>query len=142
MTVEPTARLAVLIDGDNVAPNSVAKLFAEIAKYGTASVRRIYGDWSNRNLNGWRDYLANTRSNRFSSSPTHGKNSTDIAMVIDAMDLLYTRSLLRLLHRFERWRLHAVGDADPGAGPPRVWGREAQDTRFLRQRLRKIYLSR
>jgi uncharacterized LabA/DUF88 family protein len=86
-----TARLAVLIDADNTAPRIGDPLLAEIAKYGVASVKRAYGDWTRPNLNGWKDSL-----NRHAIRPmqqfayTTGKNATDGAMIIDAMDLLYT----------------------------------------------------
>jgi uncharacterized LabA/DUF88 family protein len=86
-----TARLAVLIDADNTAPRIGDLLLAEIAKYGVASVKRAYGDWTRPNLNGWKDSL-----NRHAIRPmqqfayTTGKNATDGAMIIDAMDLLYT----------------------------------------------------
>ena len=83
-------KVAVLIDGDNVTSKVIAALLAEVAKVGTASVRRIYGDWSKAHLNGWRECLPNTPFNRSSNSPTPGKNSTDRTLVIDAMDLLYT----------------------------------------------------
>lgn len=84
-------RLAVLIDADNAQPGIVEGLLAEIAKYGTAHVKRIYGDWTLPNLGGWKDMLL-----RYSIQPiqqfryTKGKNATDGAMMIDAMDLLYT----------------------------------------------------
>ena len=83
--------LAVLIDADNASPAIVSGLLAEIASYGTASVKRIYGDWTHKHLGGWKDELL-----RHSIQPvqqfayTTGKNATDIAMIIDAMDLLYT----------------------------------------------------
>ncbi|MBD8898081.1 NYN domain-containing protein [Rhodanobacter sp. DHG33] len=83
-------KLAVLIDADNARPAIVEGLLAEIAKYGTAHVKRIYGDWTKPDLNGWKDALL-----RHSIQPiqqfryTVGKNATDSAMIIDAMDLLY-----------------------------------------------------
>ncbi len=85
------AKLAVLIDADNARPAIVEGLLAEIAKYGTAHVKRIYGDWTKPDLNGWKEVLL-----RLSIQPiqqfryTVGKNATDSAMIIDAMDLLYT----------------------------------------------------
>ena len=85
-----TAKLAVLIDADNARPAIVEGLLAEIAKYGTAHVKRIYGDWTKPDLNGWKEVLL-----RLSIQPiqqfryTVGKNATDSAMIIDAMDLLY-----------------------------------------------------
>jgi uncharacterized LabA/DUF88 family protein len=90
-TTSDTGRLAVLIDADNVQPGIVDALMAEIAKYGVASVKRAYGDWTRSNLNGWKDSL-----NPHAIRPiqqfayTSGKNATDSAMIIDAMDLLYT----------------------------------------------------
>lgn len=86
--------LAVLIDADNTPPAIVDGLFEEIAKYGTASVKRIYGDWTKPNLGGWKKVLLD-----YSIQPvqqfayTTGKNATDSSLIIDAMDLLYTRDL-------------------------------------------------
>ncbi|EME88794.1 uncharacterized protein MYCFIDRAFT_125511 [Pseudocercospora fijiensis CIRAD86] len=83
--------LAVLIDADNVSAKHIAGLLAEVANYGTASVRRIYGDWTSPYMASWRACLL-----EHSLAPiqqfayTTGKNATDGAMIIDAMDLLYT----------------------------------------------------
>ncbi|MBZ0223252.1 MAG: NYN domain-containing protein [Dokdonella sp.] len=83
-------KLAVLIDADNARPGVIEGLLGEIAKYGTAHVKRIYGDWTLPNLGGWKEVLL-----RHSIQPiqqfryTVGKNATDSAMIIDAMDLLY-----------------------------------------------------
>ena len=88
---ERSARLAVLIDADNASPRIVEGLFEEIARIGEASVRRIYGDFSSARSKGWADELA-----RYAIIPqqqfayTQGKNSSDIALVIDAMDLLHS----------------------------------------------------
>lgn len=91
MTSESTAKLAVLIDADNAQPKMVSLLLAEIAKYGTAFVKRAYGDWTTPNMNGWKEQLlANSIQPIQQFAYTYGKNSTDAAMVIDAMDLLYT----------------------------------------------------
>lgn len=86
-------RLAMLIDADNASANLIEELLQEVAKYGTAYVKRIYGDWTNTRLNKWKEKL-----NRFAIQPmqqfayTTGKNSTDSALIIDAMDLLYTQN--------------------------------------------------
>jgi len=91
MTDGPAQKLAVLIDADNAQPSIVEGLLAEIAKYGTANVKRIYGDWTGSHLRGWKEVLL-----LYSIQPiqqfryTIGKNATDAAMIIDAMDLLYT----------------------------------------------------
>ena len=92
MATEPRSpRLAVLIDADNTSPRIAAGLFEEVAKIGEASVRRIYRDFSSSRLKSWADLL-----NKFAIVPhqnfayTTGKNASDIALVIDAMDLLYS----------------------------------------------------
>jgi len=86
-----TETLALLIDGDNASPKIVLGLLAEIANYGTASVRRIYGDWTKPNLNGWKECLLEHSIQPVQQfAYTTGKNATDGAMIIDAMDLLYT----------------------------------------------------
>lgn len=84
-------KLAVLIDADNVTPKVANGLFAEIAKYGTASLKRIYGDWTTPALKGWKECLLEHSIQPIQQfSYTSGKNSTDGALIIDAMDLLYS----------------------------------------------------
>ena len=84
--------LAVLIDADNAAPAIVEGLFEEIARYGVASVKRIYGDWTKPNLGGWKKVLLDQSIQPMQQfAYTLGKNATDSALIIDAMDLLYTR---------------------------------------------------
>jgi uncharacterized LabA/DUF88 family protein len=91
MAIEKTERLAVLIDADNTQATIIEGLLAEVAKYGTSSVKRIYGDWTSTALRSWKEVLL-----EYSIQPiqqfgyTKGKNATDSAMIIDAMDLLYT----------------------------------------------------
>ncbi|MEO8590584.1 MAG: NYN domain-containing protein [Flavobacteriales bacterium] len=85
-------RLAVLIDADNVPSRSVKEMMEEMSKYGTPTFKRIYGDWTNTALSGWKQVLnehAIVPVQQFSY--TSGKNSTDSALIIDAMDILYTR---------------------------------------------------
>jgi uncharacterized LabA/DUF88 family protein len=85
------ATLALLIDGDNASPKIVAGLLAEVAKYGVAGVRRIYGDWTKPNLTGWKSCLLEHSIQPIQQfAYTTGKNATDGAMIIDAMDLLNT----------------------------------------------------
>lgn len=88
----PDRRIALLIDADNVSHIKIAPMLAELSRYGTANIRRAYGDWASAGLKGWRDKLhsfAIRPIQQFSYSP--GKNATDIALVIDAMELLYTQ---------------------------------------------------
>jgi uncharacterized LabA/DUF88 family protein len=88
---ESAARLAVLIDADNTRPGITDALLAEVAKYGTATVKRAYGDWTGTQLRGWKDQLlAQSIQPIQQFAYTSGKNATDAAMVIDAMDLLYS----------------------------------------------------
>lgn len=84
--------LAVLVDADNVSPSRIGGVLAEIATYGTASVKRVYGDWTKSQLRGWKDAASEhviQPMQQFDN--TTGKNATDSALIIDAMDLLYTR---------------------------------------------------
>src|ERR1700748_1917002 len=88
---ENTARLAVLIDADNAQPSITEGLLAECAKSGTAHVRRASGDGTAPNLRGWKDHLLSQSIQPIQQfAYTTGKNATDAAMVIDAMDLLYS----------------------------------------------------
>jgi uncharacterized LabA/DUF88 family protein len=91
MVSENAARLAVLIDADNAQAAIVDNLLAEVARYGTAHVKRAYGDWTGTSLKGWKDrLLAQSIQPVQQFAYTTGKNATDSAMVIDAMDLLYS----------------------------------------------------
>lgn len=87
-------KLAVLIDADNASSGNVSTLFTEITKYGVASIKRAYGDWSKPHLKSWQDILltyAITPIHQFAY--TKGKDATDMQLIIDAMDLLYSNSL-------------------------------------------------
>jgi uncharacterized protein (TIGR00288 family) len=85
-----TTRIAVLIDCDNVSPTHASAVLEELATYGTPTIKRAYGDWTTNQLSGWKGEL-----NRLAIQPTQqfsytvGKNSTDSALIIDAMDLLW-----------------------------------------------------
>lgn len=90
MSQNDTAKIAVLIDGENMAAKYAAAIFEEIASFGEASVRRIYGDFSGDKLKGWVKVMADLAiipQQQFQN--TVGKNADDIALVIDAMDLLH-----------------------------------------------------
>ncbi len=83
-------RIAVLVDGDNTQPSLIEGILTETTKYGLVAVRRVYGDWTEPSMKGWKDAL-----NRLAIQPiqqfryTVGKNATDSALIIDAMDILY-----------------------------------------------------
>ncbi len=91
---EQTLRLAVLIDADNAQASVIEGILAEVARFGEASVKRIYGDFTSPNSSSWKKVLQ-----KYAIKPvqqfayTTGKNSTDSTLIIDAMDLLYTRRL-------------------------------------------------
>src|SRR5436305_591396 len=85
--------IAVLIDGDNAQSKLIKELFEEVSKYGKATIRRIYGDWTTPQMTSWKDII-----NQYSINPiqkfsyTTGKNSTDSSLIIDAMDILHSKS--------------------------------------------------
>ena len=87
-------RIALLIDADNSPASKIDEVLDELANYGVINIRRAYGDWKSRHLNAWEDVL-----HEYAIQPiqqfayTKGKNATDAAMIIDAMDLLYTKQL-------------------------------------------------
>src|SRR6476619_4132343 len=88
---DDSTRLAVLIDADNTSAKLIGEMFEELAGYGTITVKRAYGDWTNPHLNGWREVLlGNAISPQQQFAYTYGKNATDSALIIDAMDLLYS----------------------------------------------------
>lgn len=94
LVTQSNRRIALLIDADNVSHTNIAAMLAELSKYGTANIRRAYGDWGSGGLKGWKAKLhefAIRPIQQFSYST--GKNATDIALVIDAMELLYTQKL-------------------------------------------------
>ncbi len=91
---EGQKRLAVLIDADNTQPAIIDSLLEEIANYGIATVKRIYGDWTSTHLKGWKEVLLEHAIQPIQQfAYTRGKNATDSAMIIDAMDLLYTETM-------------------------------------------------
>lgn len=86
--------IAVLIDGDNAQARLIKELIEEVSKYGKATIRRIYGDWTTPQMNSWKEII-----NQYSINPiqkfsyTTGKNSTDSSLIIDAMDILHGQSV-------------------------------------------------
>ena len=91
MSDEWDLRLAVLIDADNAPRSALGDVMAEVAVYGTPTIKRIYGDWTTPNLASWKPLLLENAITPVQQyGYTTGKNSTDSAMIIDAMDILYT----------------------------------------------------
>lgn len=92
--VTPTQRIAMLIDGDNAQPSMIEAMLAETTKYGLITIRRIYGDWTASNMGGWKDVLQTHAIQPIQQFRyTVGKNATDSAMIIDAMDIFYSGSV-------------------------------------------------
>ncbi len=88
------SKIAILIDGDNAQPSLIGKMLAEASKYGSVTIRRIYGDWTEPHLKSWKEtlhYNAIQPIQQFRY--TIGKNATDSAMIIDAMDILHEKSV-------------------------------------------------
>lgn len=84
-------RIAVLIDADNISHHYVQPMMQEIARYGNPTIKRIYGDWTKPNLAGWKNHLLDYALNPVQQfAYTTGKNSTDSALIIDAMDILFS----------------------------------------------------
>ncbi len=92
--METDIRLAVLIDGDNIPSAYVREMMEEIAKYGNPTIKRIYGDWTRPGLAKWKDLLLEHAIQPIQQyGYTTGKNATDSAMIIDAMDILYSEKV-------------------------------------------------
>ena len=85
-----TNKIALLVDGDNASPKLLSLILEEASKYGKVTVRRIYGDWTSSHMNAWKTILNEMAFNPIQKfSYTSGKNSTDSALIIDAMDILH-----------------------------------------------------
>lgn len=115
-------KIAVLIDADNASAKNIENTLASIEEYGTIVIKRVYGDWSRQNLHKWKDY-----ANKYSLksiqaySFVKGKNSTDAALIIDAMDILYLKTVdafcivssdcdfTGLIHRIKEDGLFTIG---------------------------------
>ena len=135
-----TCRLAILIDADNTSPRIAAGLFEEVAKFGEASVRRIYGDFSGQRLKAWADILQKYAIDPYQQfAYTTGKNASDIALVIDAMDLLQ-RSIRRFLSCLVGQRLHAPCVSSPGTGCRCLRLRRAEDAREFPSGVPQVHL--
>ncbi|MES9900421.1 MAG: NYN domain-containing protein [Sedimenticola sp.] len=93
MPTEKVENIALLIDADNSPSKSIQQILNELAKYGKVNIRRAYGNWVSNNLNGWQTILHDHAIQPIQQFDlTKGKNATDIALTIDAMDILYTKN--------------------------------------------------
>jgi uncharacterized protein (TIGR00288 family) len=94
LNTHPEKRIAILIDGDNAQSSLMEQLVLEASRFGNATIRRVYGDWTTANMKSWKDIL-----NSYAFQPiqqfryTVGKNATDSAMIIDAMDILHKQEV-------------------------------------------------
>lgn len=87
-------KIAILVDGDNAQPKLLKSIVEEVSKYGKATIRRIYGDWTSPQMNSWKDKLNDMSFNPIQKfSYTTGKNSTDSLLIIDAMDILHNKNV-------------------------------------------------
>ena len=103
MAIDSAGTLALLIDGDNATPKIITGLLAEIANYGTASVKRIYGDWTKPNLNGWKECLLEHSIQPVQQfAYTTGKNATDGAMIFGFSPMRSTSTVPDASTRSER----------------------------------------
>ena len=94
MAANTNQKLAVLIDADNAQASVIQELLAEVSRYGTSTIKRAYGDWTTTNLKGWKDMLHTMAIQPIQQfSYTSGKNATDSALIIDAMDVLHAGSV-------------------------------------------------
>lgn len=86
--------IAVLIDGDNAQSKLIKEIIEEVSKYGKATIRRIYGDWTTPQMNSWKTLINQHSINPIQKfSYTTGKNSTDSSLIIDAMDILHSKNI-------------------------------------------------
>ena len=120
--MEKETRYAVLIDADNVAAKYTKYILDEVSNYGIVTYKRVYGDWTRTNLAGWKNMaLDNAITPVQQYSYTTGKNATDSAMIIDAMDILYSNNVdgfcivssdsdfTRLAIRLRESGMHVIG---------------------------------
>ena len=116
------ARYAVLIDAENVSPKYIQIIFDEVSNYGLTTYRRIYGDWTSNENSGWKSTLLDASITPIQQyTYTSGKNASDSALIIDAMDILYTMSVdgfvlvssdsdfTRLASRLRESGMHVIG---------------------------------
>ena len=142
MATNNNQKLAVLIDADNAQASVVQELLAEVSRYGTATIKRAYGDWTTQHLKSWKEVLHKLAIQPIQQfAYTTGKNSTDASLIIDAMDVLHAGGVDGFC------LVSSDSDYPPGhthprsrAGGVRLW--RAQDTRALCGGVRQVHLHR
>lgn len=118
MAASSNDKLAVLIDADNAQASLIHELLAEVSRYGTASIKRAYGDWTTTNLKAWKEVLHKMAIQPMQQfSYTTGKNSTDSSLIIDAMDLLHGPQEQPLLRPAQLWISEAGGASSQAVIP-------------------------
>ena len=138
---EKDLRLAVLIDADNASRTAMKDVMAEVAVYGTPTIKRIYGDWTSPNMSTWKSILLETAITPIQQySYTTGKNATDSAMIIDAMDILYSGNCGWLRPGVQRLRLHPAGHPPAGGGDEGVRHGGEKNAQAFHRGLRQICL--
>lgn len=136
-------RIALLIDCDNVSHNAVEGVLEELAKYGMVNVRHAHGDWKSEHLTGWVERL-----HPFAIRPmqqfayTKGKNATDAAMIIDAMDLLYSKNIDAFALMTSDSDFTPLAHRLRESGLPVYGFGEKKNTLALRSSLHVVYLRR
>lgn len=87
-------KIAILVDGDNAQPKLLKDILTEVSKYGQVTIRKVYGDWMSELMKGWKPLLNETSFDAVQNfAYTKGKNATDSALIIDAMDILYSKNV-------------------------------------------------
>jgi uncharacterized LabA/DUF88 family protein len=143
MATNTNQKLAVLIDADNAQASVIQELLAEVSRYGTATIKRAYGDWTTTNLKGWKEVLHTMAIQPIQQfAYTSGKNATDSALIIDAMDVLHTGSVdgFCLVSSDSDFTRLATRIREAGAGGLWLW--RAQNARALCGSVRQVHLHR
>ena len=134
-------RLAVLIDADNSSVNVLADILAESSKLGTATIKRVYGDFTSTNLQSWGKVLAEHAVQPIQQyRNTTKKNASDSALIIDAMDSLHTKRFDRFLSRLQQFQFHPIGHAESKRRAAGLWIWRRKDTQLIRQSMQPVLL--
>ncbi len=124
--------LAVLIDGDNIPSAYVKELLEEVAKYGNPTLKRIYGDWTKPSLVKWKKVLLENAITPIQQyGYTTGKNATDSAMIIDAMDILYSEKVKGFFFGIKRQRFYQTCYSTERSGYDCLRGRRKENPQSL-----------